>query len=90
MGEPVLMPVAFVGPDGSIRAVPPGEMAAILKDIKACEYRSAGPDAGCGCSVCALSKGRAGIVSHLDCIQCRRPSDPRFRPRPAPPPGGPG
>lgn len=58
-----------VAPD---QLVPPpvGESVAALKLVRACPHRSR--DEGCGCNGhrCALGKGRAGLVTHRDCLAC--------------------
>jgi len=52
---------------------PPSELAesrALLRSMKACEFRSTDLNSGCGCGHCAL-RG-AAIVSHLECFACIR------------------
>jgi hypothetical protein len=50
------------------------ESLALIEQMKACPHRL--PEADCGCAGlarCDLSKGREGLVNHLDCFDCLRP-----------------
>lgn len=42
----------------------------LIREAKACAFRSRGPGCGCSGHRCALRGG--AIVSHLDCIPCVR------------------
>lgn len=70
-GDPVL--VAHVrqvcGDDPLPPHVPVSETIALIRSVKACQWRST---EGCGCSgsACALRGG--SMVSHLDCFDCIR------------------
>jgi hypothetical protein len=49
------------------------ESLALIAQMKACPHRR--PEDGCGCAGlarCDLSKGRKGLVNHLDCFDCLR------------------
>jgi hypothetical protein len=50
------------------------EALALVRRVKACPFRSTGPDCGCQGGRCSLRQG--AIVSHLDCFDCVRKYEP--------------
>ncbi len=52
--------------------VPLAESARLTRLVKECPHRTVQTDLGCGCSECALGKGRDGVVNQQECWECVR------------------
>ena len=49
------------------------EVVELLREIKACPYRTNEADCGCaGLARCSLGQGNRGLVNHHDCLACLR------------------
>lgn len=57
--------------------IPVADSIVLVKEIRECPHRSNTINAGCGCFLCDLGRGRAGQVTFHDCRTCVESGWPR-------------